>query len=81
MLILITENIFLKEKMMKKTKSLTSRQKKTERQNTRRKAKRNTIRMNHSKGKNIAFQIFQTIIHFFPNLFDKMQELEDCRKK
>jgi DNA integrity scanning protein DisA with diadenylate cyclase activity len=34
-----------------------------------------------SKGLRIVQQLFKTIVHFYPTLFDEMQEIEDYRKK
>lgn len=66
---------------MKNTKPLTkSHQQKI----AKRKAKRHKIIAKMAEpqnGKNVVLQIFQTINHFFPNLFDKMREIEDYRKK
>ena len=56
-------------------------QKSCERKNAGSKRKQKVNRIQKQRGKNIVFQLFQTINHFFPNLFQDMRELEDCRKK
>ncbi|HAO23151.1 MAG TPA: hypothetical protein DCQ37_23485 [Desulfobacteraceae bacterium] len=31
--------------------------------------------------KNLIFRLCKTIFHYFPDLYDKIGEIEDCRKK
>ncbi len=31
--------------------------------------------------KNLIFRLCKTIFHYFPDLYDKIREIEDCRKK
>jgi hypothetical protein len=31
--------------------------------------------------RNIVFRLYQTIMHYFPDLFEKVREIEDCRSK
>src|SRR4030043_1243719 len=31
--------------------------------------------------RNIVFRLYQTIMHSFPDLFEKVREIEDCRSK
>jgi hypothetical protein len=38
-------------------------------------------RIRKQRGSNMVYQLFSTIIHFFPDLFDKIREIEDCRKR
>jgi len=73
---------FEKEVVVKNTEPLTKTHQQTiERKKAKRKAKRQLIAADQPQGKNIVLQIFQTIVHFFPDLFDKMREIEDYRKK
>ena len=44
---------------------------------------KNTKRINQiskQRGSDMVYQLFTTIIHFFPELFDKIREIEDYRK-
>ncbi len=68
-------------KNRKKQKIMNCSQKSCERKNAKSKRKQKINRIQTQRGKNISFQLFQTINHFFPNLFQDMRELEDCRKK
>ena len=38
---------------------------------------------NREKGmrRNIVFRLYKVIVHHFPDLFEKMREIEDCRPK
>ncbi|MCI5188800.1 MAG: hypothetical protein D3905_03160, partial [Candidatus Electrothrix sp. AS4_5] len=36
---------------------------------------------NAKKGAQLTYIISKTINHFFPNLFDRIRKIEDCRKK
>lgn len=40
----------------------------------------NTIQ-NSSKGKQIIYQVYKTILHYFPDLFDRISELPDFRER
>lgn len=53
-----------------------------ERQRTRRqeKKKRLTIRKQDSQ-RSVVYHLYRTMIHFFPNLFEHMREIEDYRNK
>ncbi len=31
--------------------------------------------------KNLVFRLYKTILHYFPDIFDRIKDLEDCRKK
>ena len=58
------------------------RQKTDERHKSRRKEKnrRRNIRRQESE-RSVVFHLHRTIVHFFPNLFDCIKEIEGCRKK
>jgi hypothetical protein len=32
------------------------------------------------RGQELAYQVYQSIQHFFPKLFEQMRALEDCRR-
>ena len=36
---------------------------------------------NAQQKRNLVYQLHQTILHFFPNLFDLLNDVEDCRKR
>jgi len=43
---------------------------------------RNSRRIKKKTGKkNLIFKLCKTIFHYFPDLYDKIREIEDCRKK
>ncbi len=55
-----------------------------QRQHKRKRAKRQAKQRpapQRGRGQELVYQIYQTIQHFFPKLFEQMRELEDCRKK
>ena len=66
---------------MKASKSLKRRQRKREKRNHESKIKQKLSRINKQNGRNIVFHLFKTITHFFPNLIERIQQIEDCRKK
>ena len=66
---------------MKASKSLKRRQRKREKRNHESKIKQKLNRINKQNGRNIVFHLFKTITHFFPNLIERIQQIEDCRKK
>ena len=69
--------------MMKNPKKnfINRSQKKYKKKNAGSKRKKKINRIQKSRGKNVIYQLYQTINHFFPDLFQHMRELEDCRKK
>ena len=34
-----------------------------------------------SRGQAVLYELFKTIHHFFPDLFEQLRQLEDCRQK
>ena len=50
-------------------------------QKIKRAAKKKAAYASSSKGLRVIEQIFKTIVHFFPDLFDDMRKIEDYRKK
>jgi hypothetical protein len=56
------------------------RQRQHERKRAQRQAKQRPAPQ-RGRGQELVYQIYQTIQHFFPDLFEQMRELEDCRKK
>lgn len=50
-------------------------------QKIKRVAKKKAAIASSSKGLRVVEQIFKTIVHFFPDLFDNMRKIEDYRKK
>ncbi len=66
---------------MKSPKNKKSQQKKIERNNRKRKVIRKTIKIHKGRGKSVTFQLIHTINHFYPNLFDRIRQIEDYRIK
>lgn len=66
---------------MKASKILKRRQRKREKRNHESKIKQKFNRIKKQNGKNVIFQLFKTIIHFFPDLIEQIRQIEDCRKK
>jgi len=66
---------------MKSPEKTKNCQKKIERKKRKRKEIAKLIKTNKHKGKSITFQLIQTVSHFFPDLFDRVRQIEDCRKK
>ncbi len=50
-------------------------------QKIKRAAKKKAAYASSSKGLRVIEQIFKTVVHFFPDLFDDMRKIEDYRKK
>jgi hypothetical protein len=46
-----------------------------------RRARRRTAAAQPSRGQAVLYELFKTIQHFFPHLFDQLRQLEDCRQK
>ena len=46
-----------------------------------RRARRRATAAQPSRGQAVLYELFKTIHHFFPNLFDQLRQLEDCRQK
>ena len=67
------------EKAFKRNDNATS--KKIARQKRQRQAKQQHQRRQFRQGVSLVSQLHRTIHHFFPQLFDQMRELQDCRKK
>jgi len=66
---------------MKASKILKRRQRKREKRNHESKIKQKLNRIKKQNGENVVFQLFKTIIHFFPDLIEQIRQIEDCRKK
>ncbi len=70
---------------MKKIKNIKQRQYKTSKHNKKRKELKILInkKINEAKQRNnnIIYQLYQTIKHFFPDLFDRIRQIDDHRKK
>ena len=60
---------------------LKNRQKKIERQKKKSATKKRQTRVATSKGKDIVYQMGRTIQHFFPDLVERMKELDEPRSK
>lgn len=63
-------NACLQRQQRKKTRHAAQRQEK----------KRSTA-LTQSRGKAVVCELFRTINHFFPDLFEQLRQLEDCRGK
>jgi hypothetical protein len=46
-----------------------------------RRARRRVMAAQPSRGQAVLHELFKTIHHFFPDLFDQLRQLEDCRQK
>jgi hypothetical protein len=55
--------------------------KKRQKQTAKRKIKQQQEIYQKEKQTDLVYQIYQTIVHHFPLLFDWMGEIDDCRKK
>ena len=66
---------------MKASKILKRRRRKREKRNHESKIKQKFNRIKKQNGKNVIFQLFKTIIHFFPDLIEQIRQIEDYRKK
>lgn len=54
---------------------------KKEARNRIRKYKQKLNQISKQNAKNIVLQLWKTITHFFPDLFERIKEIEDCRNK
>jgi len=67
--------------MMKPAKANSyRRQRQQARKRSQRQAKQTPARP-RGRAQELVYQVYQTIQHFFPTLFEQMRELDDCRKK
>jgi hypothetical protein len=66
---------------MKASKSLKRLQRKRENRNHESKIKQKLNRIKKQNGENVVFHLFKTITHFFPDLIERIRQIEDCRKK
>ncbi len=69
---------------MRKNKNSKLRQNKTAKHNKKRRELRKLLKKKEAAAlgrQNLIYQLYQTIIHFFPDLFDRMRQIEDHRKK
>lgn len=55
--------------------------KKTEKLKAKRRAKQKLCRRSEWRGHSIAGQLYQTINHFFPDLFEQLRAIDDCRAR
>ena len=68
---------------MKSLKHIKTRQRKIEHKKQKQKCKQ-VEKLNRKKkntGETVTYQLIQTITHFFPDLFDRVRQIDDCRKK
>jgi hypothetical protein len=61
--------------------SLQRQQKRKARHTAKRQVKKRLTSVAKSRGEALVCELFKTIEHFFPDLFDQLRQLEDCRKK
>jgi hypothetical protein len=71
------------EILMKKraSASLQRQQKRKARHTARGQVKKRLTGVAKSRGEALVCELFKTIAHFFPDLFDELRQLEDCRNK
>ena len=67
--------------IMKASKSFKRLQRKREKRNHESKIKQKLKRINKQNGQNVVFHLSKTITHFFPDLIERIRQIEDCRKK
>ena len=68
--------------MKKRTNACLQRQnKKKARQRARRQAQRRLNGAAQNRGKTVVCELYKTIQHFFPDLLERLRQLEDCRRK
>jgi hypothetical protein len=60
---------------------LQRRQHRQARHTAKRQARRRAAAACPSRGQAVLCELCKTIHHFFPNLFDPLRQLEDCRRK
>ncbi len=60
---------------------LQRQQQKRARHTARRQEKKRLTAATQSRGKAMVCQLFKTINHFFPDLFDQLRQIEDCRRQ
>ena len=53
----------------------------TAKRQAQRRARRRAAAAQPSRGQVVLYELFKTIHHFFPDLFDQLRQLEDCRQK
>lgn len=56
-------------------------QEKQEKRRQKSKARKKALNRYRSMRRNIVFRLYKTIMHYFPDLFEKMREIEDYRRK
>lgn len=61
--------------------SLQRQQKRKARHTAKRQVKKRLTSVPKSRGEVLVWELFKTIEHFFPDLFDELRQLEDCRKQ
>ncbi|MGC1954390.1 MAG: hypothetical protein WA970_17800 [Gammaproteobacteria bacterium] len=60
---------------------LQRQQQKRARHTARRQEKKRLTAPTQSRGKAMVGELFKTINHFFPDLFDQLRQIEDCRRR
>jgi hypothetical protein len=60
---------------------LQRQQQKRARHTARRQEKKGLTAATQSRGKAMVCEVFKTINHFFPDLFDQLRQIEDCRRR
>jgi hypothetical protein len=63
------------------TANLQRLQNRKSRHTARRQAKKRVAAVAKSRGEALVCELFKTIQHFFPGLFDQLRQVEDCRQK
>jgi hypothetical protein len=66
---------------MKKRAYLQRQHQRKARHTARRQAKKRVSGVAKSRGEAMVCELFKTITHFFPDLLERLRELEDCRRK
>ena len=63
------------------TANLQRLQNRKSRHTARRQAKKRVTAVAQSRGEALVCELFKTIEHFFPDLFEQLRQVEDCRQK
>jgi hypothetical protein len=66
---------------VKSPQSSSRREKKLEKRKLKSKAKKKLANIKKQKARSLIYQLHWVIHHYFPDLFERMRQIEDCREK
>ena len=64
-----------------KSQNSKRKQKKQDKKKEVKKTKKRIHNRQKQLRKNLVFRLYKTIVHYFPDLFEQIRQIEDCRKK